>query len=138
MNKTYAVLLLSVALSVIASATPASATSSFTTYQMEFREVTANEAQGVIDRAIGSGTVDIGTGEQLLKSARTTTHGASQKWLNDHPDAKIVGGVPFYGTRNLPVAYEYFIACGDKICGEFYEVFPNATGMDDAVRMFRR
>ena len=58
--------------------------------------------------------------------------------MNDHQDAKIFGGVPFYGPRNIPVAYEYYIACGDMICGEFYEVFPNAIGMDDAVGLFRK
>lgn len=60
MNKTYAVLLLSTLIGATAIAvTPAGAASTYTTYQMEFREATTAEARSVIDRAIGSGSVDV-------------------------------------------------------------------------------
>lgn len=44
--------------------------------------------------------------------------------------------MPFYGPRNLPVATEYFIACDNKICGELYDVFPNAAGIDSAMGLY--
>ena len=45
--------------------------------------------------------------------------------------------MPFYGPRKLPVAYEYYIQCGDQICGALYDVFPDITSMDGAMSLFR-
>lgn len=68
------------------------ATPSFTTYQMEFRDVPLPEAQGVIDRTLGSGAVDIAEGQALLERlAGTPMQTATRNWFAQHPDAKVYG-----------------------------------------------
>lgn len=116
--------------------TAVAASMDFTTYQMEFRAVSLDEARSVIDRTIGSGAVDTTRGEELLDRTRQHVLGASREWFDSHPDATIVGGVPFYGPRRLAVAYEYYIACGDEICGSIYDVFPDATTIDGAIDLY--
>jgi hypothetical protein len=111
-------------LAVAVSAASIASASAYTPLQIEIRDVPLMEARDVIDRTLGSGSVDRARGEQLLAGTRTHVVGADKSWFEAHPDAKIYGGVPFYGLRNLPVAYEYFIQCGDTICGALYDVFP--------------
>ena len=69
---------------------PAMASSvEYTTYQMEFRPVSIDEARSVIDRTIGSGTVDAMRGEELLDRTRQHVLGASKEWFDTHPDISI-------------------------------------------------
>ena len=68
-----------------------SATNAFTTYQTEIREVSIMEAQGVIDRTIGSGTVDRERGEFVLEAVRAHVSSASQEWFAAHTGARIMG-----------------------------------------------
>lgn len=133
---TIPVAILAVGLTLAAPATASSV--DHTTYQMEFRTVSLDEARSVIDRTIGSGAVDTTRGEELLDRTRQHVLGASKQWFESHSDTSIVGGVPFYGPRNLPVAYEYYIACGDEICGSIYDVFPDATTIDGAIDLYHK
>lgn len=104
----------------------------YTTYQLEHRDVTIKEAQDVISRSVGSGTVDVTRGETLWKWIQSQWN----SWVSSHSGAKVMGGVPFYWPRNLVVAYEYYLQCGDTICGSIYDVFPWKTSMDEIMDLF--
>ncbi len=138
MNKAYAALVAVAIAGTLLLGANAATPATRPQFLLETKDLTTTAAQSVINRAIGSGSVDLGRGEELLTNARTSTVGASKAWLDAHPDLKIFGGVPFYGPRNLPVGFEYYVQCGDDICGAFYEAFPNVAGMDQAFDLFRK
>lgn len=97
----------------------------FTTYKLDFHQVLVEDAQGLINKTFGSGTVDIKRGEELLASLNWT------EWLASKKEVKIFGWVPFYWPRNLIVAYEYYLQCWNKICGSIYDFWPWMKGSDD-------
>ncbi|MDP2104281.1 MAG: hypothetical protein Q8K26_05155 [Candidatus Gracilibacteria bacterium] len=103
----------------------------FSTYQFEKRRVSLEEAQSVINRAYGSGEVRVASGQSLLDNMKW-----QQVWVQSHPDIKVFGGVPFYGPQNTPVAYEYFLQCGNEICGYLYDVFPGKKNLNDIMDLF--
>ena len=124
---------------VAASTFAAAADDAYTTWQLDFRDVPVTVAQDVIDRTLGSGSIDLVAGQELLERLKgLPMQTATRDWFDQHPDAAVYGGVPFYGPRNLPVATEYYMQCGDNICGAIYDVFPTATTTDEAMDLIRR
>ncbi len=44
--------------------------------------------------------------------------------------------MPFYGAAKKPVAFEYYLQCGDVLCGSIYDVFPGVDTIEQAVAAF--
>lgn len=131
--------LIALSLLISASTLAVTASNAYNTWQMDFRDVPVAEAQDVIVRTLGSGSIDLAAGQELLERLRgLPTQAATRDWFDQNPDAVVSGGVPFYGPRNLPVATEYYLKCGESICGAIYDVFPTATTTDEAMDLIQR
>lgn len=111
-----------------------------TTYHLEFRDISLEEAQDVINRTIGSGNTLTESGTILWKGIQSIQDANDNQklrdWLNKNKNAKIFWWVPFYGPRGLVVANEYYLQCWDKICGSIYEVFPWKKTMEEIMNLF--
>lgn len=46
---------------------------------------------------------------------------------------QILGAVAFYGAAKTPIAYEYYLQCGDILCGSIYDVFPGVDTIEGAI-----
>lgn len=103
----------------------------FSTYRFEKRRVSLEEAQSVISRAYGSGEVRVASWQSLLDNMKW-----QQTWVQSHPDIKVFWWVPFYWPQNTPVAYEYFLQCGNEICWYLYDVFPWKKNLNDIMDLF--
>lgn len=44
--------------------------------------------------------------------------------------------MPFYGAAKAPVAFEYYLQCGDVLCGSIYDVFPGVETIEAAIAKF--